>query len=123
MNTSYAPYQPDQQYFLPCALQEWSRSGHLAKFISDTVDSLDQGEFHARYAGSGPRKHSFHPAMMVLVLVYAYATRVFSSRKIARSLHEDTVFRVPAADNFPAQCPSADAPSPSASVLLRSKSL
>lgn len=40
--------------------------------------------------------------MMVKVLVYAYASGVFSSRKIARKLHEDVAFRVLAADNFPA---------------------
>ena len=40
--------------------------------------------------------------MMVKVLVYAYATGTFSSRKIARKLHEDVAFRVLAADNFPA---------------------
>jgi transposase len=39
--------------------------------------------------------------MMVKVLVYAYATGVFSSRKIARKLHEDVAFRVLGADNFP----------------------
>ena len=40
--------------------------------------------------------------MMVKVMVYAYATGVFSSRKIARKLEEDIAFRVLAADNFPA---------------------
>jgi hypothetical protein len=40
--------------------------------------------------------------MMVKVLVYAYATGCFSSRKIARKLHEDVAFRVLGADNFPA---------------------
>ena len=39
---------------------------------------------------------------MVKVLIYGYATGVFSSRKIARKLHEDVAFRVLAADNFPA---------------------
>ena len=102
MSISYVPYQPDQQYLLPCALQEWLPAGHLAYFISDTVDSLDLGAFHARYANGGPRNQPFHPAMMVKVLVYAYATGVFSSRKIARKLHEDVAFRVLAADNFPA---------------------
>ena len=102
MSTSYIPYQPDQQYLLPCALQEWLPQGHLAYFISDTVDSLNLGAFHARYAGGGPRNQPFHPAMMVKMLVYAYATGVFSSRKIARKLHEDVAFRVLAADNFPA---------------------
>jgi len=102
MSTSYVPYQPDQQFLLPCALQEWLPQGHLAYFISDTVDSLDLRAFHTRYAGGGSRNQPFHPAMMVKVLVYAYATGVFSSRKIARKLHEDVAFRVLAADNFPA---------------------
>ena len=102
MSTSYIPYQPEQQYLLPCALQEWLPQGHLAYFISDTVDSLNLSAFHARYAGGGSRNQPVHPAMMVKVLVYAYATGVFSSRKIAKKLHEDVAFRVLAADNFPA---------------------
>ena len=87
---------------MPCALQEWLPVGHLAYFISDTVDSLNLSAFHALYAGGGSRNQPFHPAMMVKVLVYAYATGVFSSRKIARKLHEDVAFRVLAAENFPA---------------------
>lgn len=102
MSTSYVPYQPDQQYLLPCALQEWLPQGHLAYFISDTVDSLNLGAFHARYAGGGSRNQPFHPAMMVKVLIYGYATGVFSSRKIAKKLHEDVAFRVLGAANFPA---------------------
>lgn len=87
---------------LPAALQDWLPEGHLAYFINDTIDSLDLGAFHARYAKGGPRNQPYHPAMMVKVLVYGYATGVFSSRKLARKLHEDVAFRVLAAGNFPA---------------------
>lgn len=87
---------------LPHALQDWLPEGLLAHFISDTVDSLDLSAFHARYAGGGSRNQPFDPAMMVKVLVYGYATSVFSSRKLARKLHEDIAFRVLAADNYPA---------------------
>src|SRR6187200_3772140 len=66
------------------------------------VDTLDLSALHARYDKDGPRNQPFHPAMMVKVLVYGYATGVFSSRKIARKLHEDVAFRVLAAGNFPA---------------------
>lgn len=99
MSTSSVPYQPDQQYLLPCALQEWLPQGHLAYFISGTVDSLNLSAFHARYAGGESHNQPFHPAMMVKVLVYA--TGVFSSRKIAKKLHEDVALRVQGADNFP----------------------
>ena len=88
--TSYLPYQPRQQLLLPSALQEWLPEGHLAYFVSDTIDALELSAFHARYAAGGPRNQPFHPTMMVKVLVYAYATGVFSSRKIARKLHGRT---------------------------------
>lgn len=102
MAANYLPYDPQQMLLLPEALQEWLPEGHLAHFVSDAVDGLDLSAFHARYQKDGPRNQPFHPAMMVKVLVYGYATGVFSSRKIARKLHEDVAFRVLAASNFPA---------------------
>jgi transposase len=102
MAANYLPYEPDQMLLLPESLQEWLPEGHLAHFISDAVDGLDLGAFHARYDKDGPRNQPFHPAMMVKVLVYGYASGVFSSRKMARKLHEDVAFRVLAARNFPA---------------------
>jgi transposase len=102
MAANYLPYEPQQMLLLPEAIQDWLPEGHLAHFISDTVDTLELDAFHARYDKDGPRNQPFHPAMMVKVLVYGYATGVFSSRKIARKLHEDVAFRVLAAGNFPA---------------------
>ena len=98
---SYRPYEPEQEMLLPASLQDWLPKGHLAYFISDTVDALDLKAFYARYAGGGSRNQPFHPAMMVKVLVYGYATGVFSSRKMERRLHEDLAFRMLGADNFP----------------------
>lgn len=95
------PYEPMQDFLLPPSLQEWLPQGHLAHFISDTVDQLDLSAFYARYESGGSRNQPFHPAMMVKVLVYAYASGVFSSRKIAKKLHEDVAFRVLGAGNFP----------------------
>ncbi|MBX7259922.1 MAG: transposase, partial [Candidatus Hydrogenedentes bacterium] len=102
MAANYLPYEPRQMLLMPEAFQEWLPEGHLAHFMSDTVDALELRAFHARYDKDGPRNQPFHPAMMVKVLLYGYATGVFSSRKIARKLHEDVAFRVLAAGNFPA---------------------
>ena len=102
MAATYLPYDPQQMLLLPEAIQDWLPEGHRAHFISDTVDTLDLRAFHARYEQDGPRNQPFHPAMMVKVLLYGYATGVFSSRKIARKLHEDVAFRVLGAGNFPA---------------------
>jgi transposase len=101
MSTSYRPYEPQQVMLLPASLQDWLPKGHLAYFISDTVDALDLKAFYARYAGGGARNQPFHPAMMVKLLVYGYATGVFSSRKIERRLHDDLAFRMLGAGNFP----------------------
>jgi transposase len=102
MAANYLPYDPQQMLLLPEAIQDWLSEGHLPRFIGDTADTLDLSALHARYDKDGPRNQPFHPAMMVKVLVYGYATGVFSSRKIARKLHEDVAFRVLAAGNFPA---------------------
>jgi transposase len=102
MPTSYRPYFPDQGLLLPSSLSEWLPEDHLAYFISDAVDAMDLEAFHARYEGDGRRRQPFDPRMMVKVLIYGYASGVFSSRKIARKLSEDVAFRVLSANNFPA---------------------
>jgi len=73
----------------------------LAYFISDTIEALDLSGFFERYEGDGRRNRPYHPEMMVKVLVYAYATGVFSSRKIAKKIEEGVAFRVLAGENFP----------------------
>ena len=69
--------------------------------VSDLVDGLDLTAFYALYEGDGRRNAPYEPRMMVKVLLYAYATGVFSSRRVARKLEEDVAFRVLAAGNFP----------------------
>lgn len=96
------PYLPDQDFLLPHSMREWLPEEHLAYFINDTVDSLDMQAFHARYARGGSRNQPFHPAVMVKMLIYGYASGCFSSRKLARKLHEDVAFRLLGAGNFPA---------------------
>jgi len=77
---SYLPYGPQQQFLLPHALQDRLLEGHLAYFICDTIDALDLSAFYARYDTGGPRDQPTHPAMMVEVLRYAYASGVFSGK-------------------------------------------
>ena len=101
MPTTFRPYQPDQLLLLSPDVREWLPSGHLAHHVSDLVDALDLSAFYAPYEGDGRRNAPYEPLMMVKVLIYAYATGVFSSRAIARKLEEDVAFRVLGAENFP----------------------
>ena len=101
MSTTFRPYAPDQMLLLPSDMREWLAEGHLAHHVSDLVDGLDLTAFYAPYEGDGRRNAPYEPRMMVKVLLYAYATGVFSSRGIARKLEEDIAFRVLGAGNFP----------------------
>jgi len=102
MPTTFRPCLPDQSLLFPPSPREWLPEGHLAFFIADTVAALTLDAFYARYEGDGRRNQPFDPQMMVTVLLYAYATGTFSSRRIARKLEEDVAYRVLAAGNFPA---------------------
>ncbi len=102
MPREFRPYEPDQGLLLPPSLRDWLPEDHLAFFLSDAVDAMDLSAFDAHYGTEGPGKQAFDPRMMVKVLVYAYASGTFSSRRIAAKLHEDVAFRLLAAGIFPA---------------------
>jgi transposase len=102
MPTTFRPCAPDQSLLFPPCPRDWLPEGHLAFFIADTVAALNLQAFYAAYEGDGRRNQPFDPQMMVTVLLYAYATGTFSSRRIARKLEEDVAYRVLAAGNFPA---------------------
>ena len=93
MPTTFRPYAPDQDLLLQPSLREWLPEGHLSYFISDVIEELDLGAFYEPYEGDGRRNAPFEPRMMLKVLIYAYATGVFSSRKIAKKPEEDVAFR------------------------------
>jgi transposase len=101
MASSFLPYEPEQDFLLPPSVSEWLPENHLVYFVSEMIDRLDLQMFYARYQGDGRRNQPYDPAMLVKVLVYGYATGVFSSRKLARRLFEDVAFRMLGAGNFP----------------------
>ena len=101
MPTTFRPYDPDQSLLLAPSLRDWLPEGHLADHVSDLVEGLELTAFYAPYEGDGRRKSPYEPRMMLKVLIYGYATGVFSSRKLARKLEEDVAFRVLGAGNFP----------------------
>ena len=102
MPTNYRAYQPEQSYLLPPSPSDWLPENHLAFFISEVVDEMDLSGLYERHEESDPRGNQpFHPAMMLKILIYAYATGTFSSRRIAQKIEEDVAYRVLAAGNFP----------------------
>lgn len=103
MEAIFEPYEPDQVHLLPPAPRDWLPEGHLAHFISDTVDQLDLSPFLKRYEdrASAKGQKAYHPRMMLKVLIYSYCVGVFSSRKIMAALHDLIPLRYLAAGNHP----------------------
>jgi transposase len=86
-------------YLLPPSVDEWLPEKHLARFVAEVIDGLDLRAMVGAYRGSGSAAH--HPRMLLSVLVYGYATGVFSSRKLERATYDSVAFRFLAANDHP----------------------
>jgi len=86
-------------FLLPPSVDEWLPEKHLARFVAEVIDSLDLSAMSNSYRGSGSA--SYHPKLLLAVLVYGYATGVFSSRKLERATYDSVAFRFIAANEHP----------------------
>src|SRR5271163_3626193 len=86
-------------YVLPPSVDEWLPEKHLARFIGEVIDDLDLGRMSGAYRGTGSA--SYHPRMLLGILVYGYATGVFSSRKLERATYDSVTFRFLAGNEHP----------------------
>jgi transposase len=91
----------EQELLLPPSLREWLAEDHFAWFVIDVVDALDLAPFLADYRQDGWGRAAHDPAMMVALIVYAYAIGERSSRRIERRCREDVAFRVITANQAP----------------------
>jgi len=72
---------------------------HLARFVVDSVALLDLSTLYARYGSRGGEPYA--PEGLLALLLYGYATGVFSSRKIERATYEAIPFRYIAGNRHP----------------------
>ena len=89
----------DTTFLLPPSVDEWLPARHLARFVVEVIDGLDLRTMSGDYRGSGSA--SYHPSMLLGLLVYGYATGVFSSRKLERATYDSVAFRFIAANDHP----------------------
>lgn len=73
---------------------EWLPAGHLVWTLIEVVSVLDLSPFTRRAKLGGAGRAPFDPAMLLTLLVYAYASGERSSRQIERLCHTDVAFRV-----------------------------
>ncbi len=77
----------DQVALLPPSYEEMIPEDHLVRVVNKAVEEIDVSALLAQYKGGGTS--SYHPKMLLKVLVYAYAERIYSSRRIAKALREN----------------------------------
>lgn len=86
-------------FLLPPSVDEWLPERHLARFVVEVIEQLDLSAMVGSYRGSGSA--GYHPSVLLGLLVYGYATGVFSSRKIERASYDSVAFRFIAANDHP----------------------
>ncbi len=86
MAVKFIPLDRATPYLFPPSIQDYLPEEHLARFVVEIVDSLDLNHLSARYSGKG--SSPYHPAMLVALLFYGYATGVFSSYKLEKASYD-----------------------------------
>src|SRR5215210_1104446 len=101
MGQNFIAADREQVLLMPPSVREWLPAGHLAWFVLDAVAEMDLVEFYGAYRADGRGRPAHDPAMMVALVLYAYAVGERSTRKIERRSVEDVAFRVIAANQAP----------------------
>src|ERR1700736_2132082 len=89
----------DTGFLMPPLVDDWLPERHLARFVVEVVEGLDVRAMTGSYRGSG--EASYHPRLLLGLIIYGYATGVFSSRKLERATYDSVAFRFIAANEHP----------------------
>jgi transposase len=89
----------DTGFLLPPSVDEWLPERHLARFLVEVSEGLDLRAMIGSYRSGG--EAAYHPHLLLGILVYGYATGVFSSRKLERATYDSVAFRFIAANQHP----------------------
>lgn len=95
----YKPYVMGQPSLLPPDLEELIPENHLVRTVNEAIEELDLTILYQQYKGGGTS--SYHPKMMLKVLVYGYIEKQYSSRRIAKALRENINFMWLSGQNRP----------------------
>jgi transposase len=101
MPQNFIESQREQGFLLPPDVREWLPADHLAWFVIDAVAEMDLSDFYAAYRADGHGRAAYEPSVTVALVLYAFATRVRSSRAIERHCRQDVAYRVITANLVP----------------------
>lgn len=94
MAREFIPVDRGQLLLMPPSLSEWLPEDHLVWTVLGAVDVMDLSRFNEAYRLGAAGRPAYDPAVMVALLLYAYARGNRSSRGIERACQEDVAFKV-----------------------------
>jgi transposase len=97
--SNFRPINRDMDFLMPPSVNEWLPQRHLARFVAEVIEGLDLRAMTGSYRGSG--EASYHPQVLLGLIIYGYATGVFSSRNLERATYDSVAFRFIAANEHP----------------------
>lgn len=101
MGQNFIACDREQSFLMPPDVRDWLPENHLAWFVIGAVEEMNLDAFYGAYRASGQGRAAYEPAMVVVLLLYAYAGGNRSTRAIERACVEDVAYRVIAAQTKP----------------------
>lgn len=86
----FKPYQQNQRFLFPPSLDDMVAANHPVRVVSEVIDKIDIDIIIKKYKGVGTS--SYHPRMLLKVLVYGYLNNIYSSRRMEAALKENIYF-------------------------------
>lgn len=87
MNTNFREYNQQQNWLFPPSIEELIPSDHPVRVVNGVIEQINLDRLTSEYSKEG--KQSYHPKMMLKVMVYAYMDNTYSSRKIEKAMGEN----------------------------------
>ena len=95
----FKEYNQDQMWLFPPSIDELIPQSHIVRTVNTAINGMKISHILRAYKGGGTS--SYHPQMLLKVLIYAYTQKVYSSRNIAKALRENINFMWIAGNNRP----------------------
>ena len=95
----YKSYNPNDRELLPASLGEFIDANHPVRVVNAIINNLDISEIESTYKGGGTP--SYHPRMMLNLIVYSYLNNIYSGREMEKKLKDSIPFMWLSGKQFP----------------------
>jgi len=79
-----------EQWLFPPSIESMIPDDHPVRFIDSVIDGMDISDILSTYKGGGTS--SYHPRILIKILVYGYLDRIYSSRRLEQQTHENICY-------------------------------